>query len=412
MSSNLCICLIVSLSRETIHEATEWPVVPCPTHVGATFAHIHNKFYTRLGGTTGRIYVTNVYGTDGKAFTFESGNFLVNLPCWVRVDMMSCDLSQEFLSHTFRSGDSLDSDKTILRTTVLDRLVDDVQSRPGYVATLALPPMMASKIRTVPILKEWHGVHNSKRPCDVKFIFGSSSTELWETAEFLQSKSSHWADLFSSGFSESVKKLDLNGQEQVTSDVGLESATSPTTAITVTNGAKSDHPSRSQGKCTVAIHTILIEDEELYHPYRTILCWLRTGEIKFRPLVIDCHPSDERAEPEPETNPTLDVLSLETVCPKAIYRLAHSLELEELRTLALRSIVSQIKVENVALELFGQLSMDFDEVHKREFDFAIRNWSVVKKTVGMQSVQQWVKEGPLPSALQTLLDVSFALSSA
>ncbi|SGY25639.1 BQ5605_C018g08651 [Microbotryum silenes-dioicae] len=436
MSSYLTNCLIVSLSPETIHEATEWRVIPCPPNSSAIYeSYFLDRFTLGWGGTTRRLHATNLRGVDGTAINFvDISNAQINLPCSVRIDMMSIDLSQSFLSHQFGFADSPDSDKTMVWTPVLDSLVNDVQSRPGLsryfvfvsfhpmlgfnpaldVATLARATVMASKTHTALTLKEWQGLHNSKHPYDVKFSFGSSSNELWETAEFLQSKSSYWADLFSSGFSESVKKLDLNGQEQVTSDVGVETTKNETNISNFNKGgSKSDQPPSSQGQCTISIHTISIEDEELYHPYRIILCWLRTGEIKFRSLVIDCHPSDEgRADAEPESKAASDVLGFDPVCPKAIYRLAHFLELEQLQNLALRSIVSQIKVENVALELFGQLSTDFDEIHKREFDFAIRNWAVVKKTAGMQSVQQWVKEGRLPNALQTLLDVSLALSSA
>ncbi|SCV73690.1 BQ2448_6120 [Microbotryum intermedium] len=85
------------------------------------------------------------------------------------------------------------------------------------------------------------------------------------------------------------------------------------------------------------------------------------------------------------------------------YRLADFLQLEQLRRLALRSIVSQLNAGNVAWELFGQLGANYNEIREKAFDFTIRKWPEVKKTEGMQNVQRWVQEGRFASAIELLL---------
>lgn len=63
--------------------------------------------------------------------------------------------------------------------------------------------------------------------------------------------------------------------------------------------------------------------------------------------------------------------------------MAHSLE----------GLKSKLTIDNIATELFGDLSLAFPEVQKMESEFAFSNWEKVKDTVGMKEMEEKLENG-------------------
>ena len=82
--------------------------------------------------------------------------------------------------------------------------------------------------------------------------------------------------------------------------------------------------------------------------------------------------------------------------PKSIYRLADFLSLPSLVRLALNNYRSQLTVENVAHELFGDVAACYEEIANVALTFAAANWNRIKAQEGMRDVERAVEGGEMP----------------
>ncbi|KAL8276940.1 hypothetical protein RQP46_010668 [Phenoliferia psychrophenolica] len=124
--------------------------------------------------------------------------------------------------------------------------------------------------------------------------------------------------------------------------------------------------------------------EAPFDVYRDVLLWIHTGHINFAEATDAFPPSD------------LPVPSIST--PQSIYRLADFLELPELKSLALASIMSRINVANVVEELMSDLCAHYKPVQEGLIKFAVKNWSDVKESEGWEELERKVeqRDGDVP----------------
>jgi hypothetical protein len=155
---------------------------------------------------------------------------------------------------------------------------------------------------------------------------------------------------------------------------------------------KASHPTP-----TFPFHDVRITSAA-YTTYRSVLVWIYSGHISFAPLTstlknkkVETEEGHNQLESSAIQRPDLPA----SPSPKSVYRLAHYLGLDDLRKLALDSIASQITVNNVAQELFGDVGRTYEEVQTNEMDFAVKHWKEVKVTGGMLEVQRAITAGEL-----------------
>ncbi|SCV69405.1 BQ2448_2425 [Microbotryum intermedium] len=100
--------------------------------------------------------------------------------------------------------------------------------------------------------------------------------------------------------------------------------------------------------------------------------------------------------------------SSSSVCPRSVYRLADYLHLKPLRELAFDDIKEKITVDNVAVELFSSFTEAYEEVHKFELDFCVRNWVKIKFTPAMKEVERRIanRDPEMQRAAATLYQIS------
>ncbi|GAA5863416.1 hypothetical protein JCM1840_007519 [Sporobolomyces johnsonii] len=152
-----------------------------------------------------------------------------------------------------------------------------------------------------------------------------------------------------------------------------------------------------------------------YTTYRALLLWTQTGYIQFAPLTSSFHFASDGVRAYgaalEERGDTLKLLAASNgslrllyPSPKSVYRLAHFLEVDRLAKLALDNLATQLTPQNVAVELFSEVSSCFDEVRDVALEYAVANWKVVVKAPATQELERKAQAGELDgSAASTAL---------
>lgn len=109
-----------------------------------------------------------------------------------------------------------------------------------------------------------------------------------------------------------------------------------------------------------------------YKTYRSVLMWVYSSQIRFAPL--DSSVRYSTTSDAKLLQKTKSIQSDKFSSPKSVYRLAHYLQLSELSKIALESIESQIEFENVAYELYSDLSKNYEEVRTICLRTASEDW--------------------------------------
>lgn len=192
-------------------------------------------------------------------------------------------------------------------------------------------------------------------PFDVRFSFPRSGQDLWASSTILSDASAYYKTLLESGFAES----------QVETGAYLGSTTTQTIErSTEWSDSDDDDTSPVTYKSKQQIRTIVIKDHS-FNTYHAVRIWILTKQITFASLRP--HPTASAvAVTAPATSSLSDgrhntdtsaawSASAPIVSPKSVYRLAHLLELDDLKRLALDAFKACLTVQNVAHQLSPRL---------------------------------------------------------
>ncbi|KAK4698659.1 hypothetical protein P7C70_g7615, partial [Phenoliferia sp. Uapishka_3] len=242
-------------------------------------------------------------------------------------------------------------------------------------------------------LKFYSGVIESPQFFNVTFSFGDKNT-LHSNSDFLSAASPYFKTLFSSGFSETSDTSSANSK---TSPAGTVSSVAQLQKkrrrIMDDSDDEVDRPRLLPPPASYRVEVV----DASYITYHEVLRWLHTGDISFAPLKSASplrdliQQTDDSAitfTPTDEAIPTFTPAS-----PKSVYRLADFLELPELKALALDSILDQITVANVAVELISEVSQLYHPIQEALVDFAAKYWDEVKLSEGWKQLGRKVDEG-------------------
>ncbi|GAA5990332.1 hypothetical protein JCM11641_006253 [Rhodosporidiobolus odoratus] len=144
--------------------------------------------------------------------------------------------------------------------------------------------------------------------------------------------------------------------------------------------------------------------------YYALLAYATTDKIRF---AKDLASSRINTEPETSTEQVLRncvyAKSPFPVSPKSVFKLAQRLQLDEnfdaLSGWALDAYRKRLTVDNVVKELFSSTAQTHEEIRDEAKQFAIRNWSEVKRTEGKKEIREKVFRGELPYAAPTLMEL-------
>ncbi|GAA5902359.1 uncharacterized protein JCM6883_001380 [Sporobolomyces salmoneus] len=135
-----------------------------------------------------------------------------------------------------------------------------------------------------------------------------------------------------------------------------------------------------------SIHRIVVRDTA-YKTLFAYLYFLETGNVYFSPL--------SSLLPRSHTPSPLKPSSPPSCSPKSMYRLASFYEHQTLRELAYKSISAQLDCRNALMELFSDLSADYEEIKSLCVEAVLDNWSYVKDSKQMKDLETDLRDGVL-----------------
>lgn len=201
----------------------------------------------------------------------------------------------------------------------------------------------------------------NQNPNDVRFTFAGTELELWVSSAVLKNASPYFETLVSGSFKEAQFTHVRDGRlmvSHITSDCDvLEDSDDDMDGNPDDSDDETDKVFKDQRRSLakprsrhVTPHKNVVVKDTAYTTYASVLLCLATRSIRFAQL---------RSAPEQtrladltaanEANPGLPL----PASPKSVYRLAHLLELGDLRAVALDEFFSRLQVENAAVELFS-----------------------------------------------------------
>lgn len=259
----------------------------------------------------------------------------------------------------------------------------------------------------------------------MRIYFPHVQQELWSNSSTLVNSSSYFKSLFDGGYAESDNWVseptfisDLGSREDERSfddsddevDDNLEPANAEVNAEDVSTPSTSARANKKKRTTDEAFQSSTIHQfreivikSASYTTYYALLSWIESGQISYRPLRSSATPVVP-IQPPSSSTPTAPIQLLSTsshpsASTKSIYRLADFLEIDTLKAHALEALKSSLTVDNIAVELFGDVSIKYQEVQKMELEFALNNWEKVKDTEGMKEIKAKLENDEGSSAM-------------
>ncbi|ORY48425.1 hypothetical protein BCR35DRAFT_310872 [Leucosporidium creatinivorum] len=245
-------------------------------------------------------------------------------------------------------------------------------------------------------------VLSCRHHADVRSYFPRFGRDLWTSSALLSSRSPYVAQLFKSGFSESQMKRTPSqlGKKDVeegrTKSSAFDDSDDERDEVLTQAGDTQGGSRVAEDSCSHPFHEFVVT-ETAYTTYRAVVVYLATGHISFAPLTSTLRAagasSGDGGTPRNLASTVQDPSSLLPASPKSVYRLAHLLSLVDLQDLALASINSQLTIDNVAYELFSEVTSVYDEIAAAVVAFASKHWAEVKQSSAMKEMESRVLRG-------------------
>ncbi|GAA5881680.1 hypothetical protein JCM1840_007177 [Sporobolomyces johnsonii] len=243
---------------------------------------------------------------------------------------------------------------------------------------------------------------------NVCFHFPRTSRQLWSNEDNLRKLSTYYNALLSSDFAEGSTSTQVVPFSSSLPEYTDEDSDAETDELEVGWKVKSkkgeeqaqqgqDHNKVIEG---VPFKSVTVVDTACT-TYFAALVWIATGYIKFAPIRSKFR-SDDRGAKQARAAELEQMLSQSDsqftppASPKSLYRLAHFLELPDLVQLALDNFKSQLSPDNVAYELYSDVSCSYEAVRDTALDFAVANWKEVAKAEGTLEMEQKGAADELP----------------
>ncbi|GAA6028207.1 hypothetical protein JCM8097_006916 [Rhodosporidiobolus ruineniae] len=263
-------------------------------------------------------------------------------------------------------------------------------------------------------------------PHDVRLFFPSRENgglELWTTSHLLSASSDYYADLFTSGFSETTARRSKRARKSepdavLTVTNAKDSDDSDDEADEVFLGGQSPNHSELPETSDFSFRQVTIS-QSAFSTYRAFLTYQQTGSLRFAPLRSSSSPQN----PSSSTNRRSFLVKAQKdkpnlplpVSPKSLYRLAHFLRLKQdnpLTSACLEAFSSSLSIEGAARELFSDASVCYDELRKLVLDYVVKNWDEVSATASWKELLEKIKRDEVPGGAAVFIELTQARDEA
>ncbi|POY73522.1 hypothetical protein BMF94_3459 [Rhodotorula taiwanensis] len=227
---------------------------------------------------------------------------------------------------------------------------------------------------------------------DVRFVFPSPSKDLWASSSRLRTASSYFETLLSSSFEEGQMKLDADPmQAELVRQRDFDDSDDETDEIAEGSAVIAAATPTS----AAAPHSTVRVSQTARATYAALLLWLATRTIDFAPLRSSGGSSrKEHIKEALQMRPTRPA----PVSPKSVYRLAHLLDLEPLKSLALAKLTAELNVANAASELFSDVASSYPAIRDAALNFVVAKRAAVLASHGWRLAETRAGSGSLPPA--------------
>ncbi|GAA6030017.1 hypothetical protein JCM8097_009216 [Rhodosporidiobolus ruineniae] len=158
-------------------------------------------------------------------------------------------------------------------------------------------------------------------------------------------------------------------------------------------------------------HKYLEVTQFAFSTYFAVFVWLQSRHIVFAPLLSSfLHPKKTHADAASARKAAIKALHPRgdsrlppPVSPKSIYRLARSLELDDLALLALDNFRSQLTPSVAAYELFSGTALTCSGIRDAVVPYVAEHWAEVRETEAMKAMMERGVTGELDPLAGTLL---------
>jgi len=247
---------------------------------------------------------------------------------------------------------------------------------------------------------------HAQSPHDVVLDFPHVGKQLWTSEAFLSAASPYYKAIFESGFDEaSSKTSELSRLPSVEASYAFVESDAETDEVVV----KSTKSSKVK---VVAPYKRIVVTETAYSTYFAVLVWMQSRHIEFAPLASSFRSAsssceEAAAEPAEVSSRKSEVKELVAsqnsalpppVSPKSVYRLADYLSLDDLKSLALANLVSQLTPHNVAYELYSDMATYYLPVRDAVLAYAVDHWKEVKDAPATSEMEERGAAGELGPA--------------
>ncbi|GAA5898635.1 hypothetical protein JCM8208_004719 [Rhodotorula glutinis] len=250
---------------------------------------------------------------------------------------------------------------------------------------------------------------HAQAPSDVVLDFSHVGKQLWTSEAFLSATSPYFKAIFESGFDEaSTKTSELSHLPSVEASYAFVESDAETDEVDL----KSSKTCKAK---VVAPYKRIVVTETAYSTYFAVLVWMQSRHIEFAPLASSFRSASSSSEAGdapvevPSRKSKVQVLMVSQnpvlpppVSPKSVYRLADYLSLDDLKSLALANLVSQLTPTNVAYELYSDMATYYLPVRDAVLAYAVDHWSEVKDAPATVEMEERGAAGELgPAAAGT-----------
>ncbi len=172
------------------------------------------------------------------------------------------------------------------------------------------------------------------------------------------------------------------------------------------------------------VHTVTVTDHS-FKSYQAVWMWILTRRIRFAVPDRPAAPAAGGAQAQGRAGTVAPVrtrapragsspASPPGVSAKSVYRLAHLLDLSELRDQALAAFEASLTVDNAARQLFGSTADLYDDVRAAAVRSAVGHWREVQASPGMREVRARVEARELDhgGVISMALAEAFAAKAA
>ncbi|BGP29535.1 hypothetical protein JCM10296v2_001274 [Rhodotorula toruloides] len=343
------------------------------------------------------------YDTAASAYTLSWAN-TAGLVSIAEAELVVCPLGSEsvllrtkFAGEYLAEGQGASMDAAFIGGNRIGKDAH-ITVKATLTATMSGVPNSLSKEREIAAEHAYRYL-GQQAPNDVAFVFPREKKVLWACEASLVAASPYFKTLLESPFAEGALSTSFDGA------FGLDEAL-PGVPFDDSDdeGANTSQAISPHNHSVKAPFKLVKITNTCYKTYAAVLVWLSSRYVRFVKVKSTSDAAANAAAGRELSFANDDQGTLTegppppaSSSPKSIYRLAHLLSLDELATLALENLDSQLTSDNAAYELYLETASCYPALRDIVLAYVVKSWDQVATSEGWAQMEERAAQGELPA---------------